>query len=463
MKKSILLIIAVLIASQICFAAGTEGKTELGLKGGMNTYWGDIGKGNIQGTGGLSMFWWTSDNFSFGFNAGASFLEAENNELYFKTMLYNFIPMVKVKLTSSSAVNPYLGAGFELMYIDPTGKDKNVKLPNNEAGKYNNLQFAIPFGGGLSIFVSDVVSLDLEALYHYSLTDYLDDIKKGEWNDGYITATFGVSIYFGKPRDTDGDGIPDKNDGDPRRPEDYDGFQDFDGIPDPDNDQDRIPDIDDKAPNNPEDHDGYLDTDGIPDPDNDGDGIKDADDNCPGTDGTVAQGTDTKEDIDGYNDEDGCPDPDNDGDGILDKDDKCPNEAETFNGYEDEDGCPDTKPEIDVGMGQAIVLEGVFFASGSATLSPDSRYTLDKVVRTMRDMSELEVEIRGYTDNTGSYQGNVNLSKRRAESVKEYLVRNGIAPYRIVTKGFGPEDPIAPNTTRDGRAKNRRIEFFRLK
>ena len=81
----------------------------------------------------------------------------------------------------------------------------------------------------------------------------------------------------------------------------------------------------------------------------------------------------------------------------------------------------------------------------------------------MRDVSELEVEIRGYTDNTGSYQGNVNLSKRRAESVKEYLVRNGIAPYRIVTKGFGPEDPIAPNTTRDGRAKNRRIEFFRLK
>lgn len=463
MKRIIFLLIFILFTIRTSYGNGTEGKTELGLKGGINTYWGDIGNGKIRATGGLSLFWWISDNFALGFNGGASFLEAEKDTLYFKTMLYNFMPMMKVRLFPSSPVCPYLGAGFEFMHIDPTAKDKNTKLPNNKAGVYNKLQFAVPFGGGLSIFASEAVSLDIEALYHYCLSDYLDDIKAGKTNDGYFTATLGVSIYFGEPKDTDRDGIPDKNDGDPRRPEDYDGYQDLDGIPDPDNDQDGIPDIDDQAPNNPEDHDGYLDIDGVPDPDNDADGVIDKEDKCPGTDESVAQGTDTKEDIDGFKDEDGCPDPDNDGDGILDKDDKCPNEAETFNDYEDEDGCPDTKPEIDVTAGQSIVLEGVYFASGSSNLTPDSKYILDKVVRTMRDLPDIEVEIRGYTDNTGSYQGNINLSKRRAEAVKTYLVTNGTAPYRITTKGFGPEDPIAPNSTRDGRAKNRRIEFFRLK
>jgi chemotaxis protein MotB len=76
---------------------------------------------------------------------------------------------------------------------------------------------------------------------------------------------------------------------------------------------------------------------------------------------------------------------------------------------------------------------------------------------------DIEVEIRGHTDNTGSYQGNVRISQRRADTVKEYLLRHGIPSYRIITKGFGPDNPIAPNNTREGRAQNRRIEFYRIK
>ena len=181
----------------------------------------------------------------------------------------------------------------------------------------------------------------------------------------------------------------------------------------------------------------------------------------PGTDATLAAGILTMEDIDGFQDEDGVPDPDNDGDGILDVDDKCPNAPETVNGYQDEDGCPDTKPVLEVG--QAIVLEGVNFDSGSAELTVNSMKILDNVAEKIEKFPGVEVEIRGYTDNTGSYQGNVNISQRRADTVKEYLLRHGIASYRIITRGYGPENPIAPNNTREGRAKNRRIEFYRIR
>jgi outer membrane protein OmpA-like peptidoglycan-associated protein len=242
-------------------------------------------------------------------------------------------------------------------------------------------------------------------------------------------------------------------DGAPNEAEDKDGFEDEDGVPDPDNDGDGVLDLNDKAPNDPEDMDGFEDEDGVPDPDNDGDGIADANDKAPND----------PEDMDGFEDEDGVPDPDNDGDGILDADDKCPNQPETVNGYDDEDGCPDVVPEVAIAAGAAVALDGITFASGSANLSSSSASTLDKVVRSLKANPSVTVEVRGYTDNTGSVAGNVALSQKRAEAVRQYLIDNGIESERVTAKGFGPENPIAPNDTRAGRAKNRRIEFFRIK
>jgi outer membrane protein OmpA-like peptidoglycan-associated protein len=442
------------------YADETAGKTEIGFKGGVNSYWGDIDDRQVNGSAAVALFWWLSDPFALGLSGGASFLQAEQNQNYFKTMLYQLTPMIKVKLFPSSPINPYLQAGFELMYINPQAKD-NTKLPHNAAAEYKNLQYAVPFGGGFSVFVSEVTAIELEAMYHQALTDYLDDIKVGERYDGYFTLTLGLTFNLGKPRDADRDGIADKYDGDPARAEDFDGYEDRDGIPDPDNDQDGIPDYSDMARNDAEDHDAFQDKDGVPDPDNDADGIKDVNDKMPGTDATLAAGTDTKEDIDSFQDDDGAPDPDNDADGILDVNDKCPNQAETLNDYQDEDGCPDSKPEVEVG--QSIVLEGVNFASGSAELEPNSMRILDDVVQKLKEHPEIEIEIRGYTDNTGSYQGNINISKRRADSVKNYLVQQGILSNRISTRGYGPDNPIASNATREDRAKNRRIEFYRVR
>jgi outer membrane protein OmpA-like peptidoglycan-associated protein len=385
-------------------------------------------------------------------------MEAEADNQYFKTWMWNYTFLLKIKPFPSSPVNPYLLAGYSVIDIDPKKKNGN-RAPNRAAGVYDKMQYGIPVGAGMSVFFNEYIAADLELIYHYSGTDYLDDIKRGTRNDGWTTGTLGLSLYLGKATDTDGDGIPDKQDYDPTHPEDFDGFEDFDGKPDYDNDQDGIQDKDDQAPLQPEDRDGYKDSDGIPDPDNDGDGVLDANDKCPGTDNNL----DTKEDRDGFEDQDGCPDYDNDGDGIPDSLDQCPDEAEVFNGYNDEDGCPDEKPEIDVQAGKAIVLEGITFGSGSATLSDESMTTLQKVYKTLNDNPTMEVEIRGYTDNTGNYNNNVSLSQRRADAVKLYLVYKGIRPNRISTKGYGPADPIAPNNTRDGRAKNRRIEFFRVK
>src|SRR5207244_3188003 len=102
--------------------------------------------------------------------------------------------------------------------------------------------------------------------------------------------------------DRDGDGIKDDIDKCPDDPEDFDGFEDEDGCPDPDNDRDGIPDVDDKCPNVPEDKDGFEDEDGCPDGvnnDRDGDGITDDNDNYP----------DDHQDVDNHQDEDDCPDP----------------------------------------------------------------------------------------------------------------------------------------------------------
>lgn len=145
--------------------------------------------------------------------------------------------------------------------------------------------------------------------------------------------------------DSDHDGLPDRLDLCPLAAEDYDGFRDEDGCPDPDNDEDGIPDVRDLAPDYPEDYDGYLDEDGVPDNDNDGDGILDAADRCP----------DLAEDFDGDHDDDGCPElfEDADGDGLADDVDDCPFEAEDFDGFEDGDGCPELDNDLD-GLPDAV-------------------------------------------------------------------------------------------------------------
>ncbi len=226
---------------------------------------------------------------------------------------------------------------------------------------------------------------------------------------------------------------------------------------DPDSDGDGIPDSKDKCPKEAEDKDGFQDEDGCPDPDNDADGIPDASDKCPLE----------AEDKDNFQDDDGCPDPDNDNDGVPDAADKCPDQPETKNGYQDDDGCPD---EIPAKLKQFTgAIQGVNFKTGDADLAPTSFNTLDKAVAVLNEFAEINLEIQGHTDDvplkSKKFADNMALSQARAESVKAYFVKKGIAEGRVQAKGYGEtvpvEDPkgLTGGKLNAARAKNRRVEF----
>lgn len=113
--------------------------------------------------------------------------------------------------------------------------------------------------------------------------------------------------------------------------------------------------------------------------------------------------------------------------------------------------------------GKTVVLRGVNFEFNKATLTMDSEVILERALTALRASPDLSVLITGHTDNVGSAKYNKALSLRRAESVKSWLVRKGVSAKRLTVGGKGFDEPIDDNTTADGRANNRRIEFHVLK
>jgi outer membrane protein OmpA-like peptidoglycan-associated protein len=247
-----------------------------------------------------------------------------------------------------------------------------------------------------------------------------------------------------KPGDRDGDGFVDPEDKCPDDAEDKDDFQDDDGCPELDNDADGIRDRDDKCPLDPEDVDKHEDTDGCPDPDNDGDGLADKVDQCPNE----------AEDKDGFEDDDGCPDLDNDKDSFLDKDDKCPDEFGIA-----PDGCPKKYTNVVVTKTKIEIKQTVYFEFNKATIKPVSFALLNEVAQAMKDNPTIKVEVQGHTDSVGNDARNLKLSQKRAESVRTYLIKQGVDSGRMAPKGYGENVPIADNRTADGRSQNRRVEF----
>lgn len=110
-------------------------------------------------------------------------------------------------------------------------------------------------------------------------------------------------------------------------------------------------------------------------------------------------------------------------------------------------------------VGKAYTLDDIYYAHDSDQLTEDSKIVLNEFVLFLKDNPNIEFEILGHTDNTGNDAYNLNLSKRRAESVFEYIVSKGIEPDRMTHNGFGENKPVASNDTPEGKAKNRRTEF----
>lgn len=338
------------------------------------------------------------------------------------TVKYSF-----ANLLNSKTFEPYLGAGGGYTWVDEVG-----------AGTLNGTL-------GLNVWFNDHIGLTAQTSYKHAFEDYLTS---------HFQHTVGLAIKFGG-RDTDGDGIYDKDDACPDVP----GLAEFNGCPD--SDGDGIEDSKDECPDVPglAEFNGCPDTDGdgVPDhldecpevpgkkelngcPDADGDGVADHLDKCPNEAGPAAN--------------DGCPWPDRDGDGVLDKDDKCPDEPGTVANH----GCPEVKPTVEVMKQLNDFARTLLFDTGKSTFKKESLQTLAAMQAIFKEYPKADFSIEGHTDSVGAAKSNQLLSERRANAVKDWLVANGIDVDRLSAVGLGEEFPIDSNKTASGKANNRRVE-----
>lgn len=337
-----------------------------------------------------------------------------------------------------SKIAPYVFAGLGFSWFDDTTGD----LYNSE---FQDGWFAmIPLGGGLKVKATEDFEINFRASYNRSIVD----------SPNYMQYSVGVSFAIGKKKDSDQDGVFDKDDNCPNEV----GPVENNGCPWPDSDNDGVYDKDDECDTTP----GPVENNGCPWPDTDGDGVLDKDDACPQVAGLAQFNGCPDSDGDGVIDsEDNCPNtagavngcPDSDGDGVLDKDDTCPQTA----GIAANNGCPEIKEEVQKAL--ELALKNIPFNIGSDVIRATSYASLNQVADLMSENTNFNLKMSGYTDNTGRAESNLELSKRRASAVRQYLIDKGVSGSRLMADGYGIANPVADNSTRAGRAANRRVEL----
>lgn len=370
------------------------------------------------------------DNFSFGVGGSLNRIDKVGDATAEDLTYFAVNGIVKYNLGSVlnwNKLQPHLGVGGGYTWVQKIG-----------AGTLNG-------SFGLSYWLSERVGLVAQSTYKHSFEDYLPK---------HFEHSLSVAINFGG-KDTDGDGIYDKNDACPE----VAGLAAFNGCPD--SDGDGVEDSKDTCPNQA----GLAEFNGCPD--SDGDGVPDNTDNCPNTPGLkslagcpdadgdgIADGNDNCPNEAGPAANNGCPWPDSDGDGVLDKDDQCPNEAGTVAN----NGCPEINPTVEVMDTLNEYARTILFDTGKSTFKKETDPVLKAMTAIFKEYPKASFTIEGHTDSVGSEKSNQLLSERRANAVKDYLVANGISDDRLSAVGYGEAQPIDDNKTRAGRANNRRVE-----
>ncbi|HEX9917153.1 MAG TPA: OmpA family protein [candidate division Zixibacteria bacterium] len=381
---------------------------------------------------------------------------------------YHFMPEEKF--------NPYVFGGAGIAFWNWKDKDGNAVLwPDTselDSFEVKDQELTAVFGVGLDYYVTENIALNIGGKAHY-LTHVLTSLKNEKdpeevgldlpklIPEAYVGATF----YFGKPKDSDKDAVPDKVDQCPDTP--LGAMVDENGCP-LDADNDGVYDGLDKCPNTPKG--AKIDVNGCP-IDSDGDGVFDGIDQCASTPKGVK--VDAK----------GCP-MDSDGDGVADYLDKCPNtpkgakidvngcpiDSDADGAFDGIDQCPNTPAGVAVdekGCPKVAAIEKITlhikYASGSANLDAPAMTALDDLAQRLSFYKDVKIEVLGYTDATGTLAANMRISKLRADGVKNYLVKKEVDAARIEAKGMGPENPIASNDTPEGKQENRRIEIVPVK
>ena len=347
------------------------------------------------------------------------------------TVKYSFMELLKSKWLDPSA---HVGGGYTF-------------FGDASAGTVNG-------GLGLTFWVTENVGLQLQSTYKHSF----DDNRVADLDvPTHIQHFAGISFKFGG-KDTDGDGIYDKDDACPE----VAGLPEFKGCPDTDKDG-----IQDSADSCPEVA-GLAEFNGCPD--TDGDGIIDSEDDCVDVKGTkimkgcpdadgdgVADKNDNCPTVAGAKDNAGCPWPDTDGDGVADKDDKCP----TVKGTVANNGCPEVSDEAMKKLND--YGKTILFNSGKSSFQKQTYPVLQAMSAILKEYPTAKFSLEGHTDSDGKDAMNQKLSEDRAAAVKNYLIEQGIEASRLSSKGFGESAPVDSNKTAKGKANNRRVEVKLVK
>lgn len=338
--------------------------------------------------------------------------------------------------------------------------DPSLSLGGGYTWLGDNSFFSVNPGAGLTFWFTENVGLQLATVYKVSQLFGQDRYAAGDIytpdSPSHFQHTVGITFQFGG-KDTDGDGIYDKDDACPETK----GLKEFKGCPDTDGDgiidgSDACPQVSglaalDGCPDT--DGDGIADKDdACPDvkglasfkgcPDTDGDGVADKEDKCPTVAGPIANG--------------GCPVLDADKDGVADKDDECP----TIAGPASNKGCPEVTEEVIQTL--KVQARSVFFNSAKSTFKSGDAATiasLDAIREILKNYPNAKFSIEGHTDSDGSAASNQKLSEDRANAVRDVLIEKGINPDNLTAVGFGESKPVADNKTAAGKAENRRTEI----
>ncbi|SEP88493.1 OmpA family protein [Flavobacterium urocaniciphilum] len=309
-------------------------------------------------------------------------------------------------------------------------------------------------GWGLNLWFAKNVALSLGSTLKYGF----DDNRVPDMDvPTHIFHHAGLKFQFGA-KDTDGDGIIDKEDACPDVP----GLEQFQGCPD--TDLDGIQDSADACPNDF----GTVEMNGCPD--QDGDTVADKDDACIDVPGLPVLGGCPDADGDGVADKDdacptikgekankGCPWPDTDGDKVLDKDDKCPTVAGTVAN----NGCPEVSEDTMKKLND--YAKTILFDTGKSSFQKQTLPVLEAMAAILKEYPTAKFALEGHTDSDGKDATNLQLSKDRAAAVKNYLIEKGIASDRLTSEGYGETKPVASNKTKAGKAQNRRVEVKLVK
>jgi outer membrane protein OmpA-like peptidoglycan-associated protein len=350
------------------------------------------------------------------------------------TVTYSFMELIKSKV-----IEPTLSVGGGYTF-----------LGDESYGTVNP-------GIGLNLWFTENVGLSLLGTYKKSFGDRQYAGTNTPDAPSYTQYSAGITFKFGA-KDTDGDGIYDKDDACPE----VAGLKQFNGCPD--TDADGIEDSKDKCPTvaGSAEFQGCPDTDGDgvadPDdacpevaglkqlkgcPDTDGDGVTDASDKCPTVAGPASNG--------------GCPELDSDKDGVIDKEDACP----TVAGPASNKGCPEVTEQVLQEL--KVQARAVYFVTGKAVLATADKGAtdgrLEAIKEILKNYPNAKFAIEGHTDNTGSAKVNQKLSEDRAKVVMDKLIEKGVNPANLTSAGFGSTKPVATNKTKEGRALNRRTEI----